>query len=484
MELKDLIFLLSSEEKNAFTAFLSERNRRKSIRNIDLFKAYLSNNEDKIKSEIGPNAFGVLKKRLKDALIDFLGQHRIWKERKEEVAIYQYMSIGKRLIEEGRGKSGYKFLKRAENLALEEEHWTYLNELYHIYIEFSNHPLSPKLDELMAKHQLNQSRFVQQENLNLAYALVKRKFMESEFEGAQQDMDSVIRDVYARFHISDEIGYGLKSLYQLIQIADIYGASTLNYHKADQFFSKHLKSIKVDLKANSSKIHYQFELFYSVANIYFRKRDFESCSLYLLSLEDLVDRIKGSNQKKSQLRFVMLKALNLNYSGHFKEALSELTKVGSSGDLSFILIQAMIHFQQGDLKRVKSLLAQAHHSDKYYILQKGVEMVMRKNMMEILLHYDLGDPDYVESRILSFKRRFAKELQQAKYGNVRLFLNLIAQINNNPDQIGSEEFIESVESTINWREAEEEDIFFISYYAWLKARMQNTNLYEQTLALI
>lgn len=484
MNLKDLILLLNSDERIAFITFLHSRNKRKSTRNIDLFEAYVLGKEEKIKTEIGANAFGVLKKRLKDALVDFLGSHRLWKEEQEGVEIYQYMTIGKRLIEERKYKSGYNLLRKAEKLALTEEHWTYLNELYHIYIEYSSSPGSPSLEVLMEKHQHNQKRFIQQENLNLAYAMIKRKFLESEFEGENQDMETVIANVYAQFQISDEMGYSLKSLYQLSQIADIYGATTLNYHKSDQFFADHINALKVDNKARSWKLKYQFDLYYSIANVYFRKRDFEKCGFYIDILNQLLLGFKGKAFKSNQLRLQMLKALNLNYSGAYLEALKELEGVQGSDDLSFILIRSMIWFQQGELRKTKTELASLQRSDRYYINQKGVEMVMRKNMIEILLYFDLNDPDYVESRMKSFHRKFKAEMNQPKYENVKSFLNLISVLNENPELKSDDDFLEKVELSINWKSAEEEDIFFISFYAWLKSKMLGTDLYQQTLELI
>ena len=71
-----------------------------------------------------------------------------------------------------------------------------------------------------------------------------------------------------------------------------------------------------------------------------------------------------------------------------------------------------------------------------------------------------------------------------KYENVSFFLRLIGRLNQDPMLIENPKFPEEIESSLDWRAVEEEDIFFMSYYAWLKAKITKKGLYAQTLELI
>jgi len=41
-----------------------------------------------------------------------------------------------------------------------------------------------------------------------------------------------------------------------------------------------------------------------------------------------------------------------------------------------------------------------------------------------------------------------------------------------------------IEQSFVWVSHEKEDIFVMSFYAWLKSKMENQNLYETTLSLL
>ena len=48
----------------------------------------------------------------------------------------------------------------------------------------------------------------------------------------------------------------------------------------------------------------------------------------------------------------------------------------------------------------------------------------------------------------------------------------------------SKEFYEKVETSFNWIGKNKEDVFMISFYAWLKAKMTKQDVYAVTLDLI
>ncbi|MCB0477824.1 MAG: hypothetical protein KDC84_06655 [Crocinitomicaceae bacterium] len=336
---------------------------------------------------------------------------------------------------------------------------------------------------MFQKHQENQMRYNQQENMNLVYARIKKKFREAEYEGKEVDLEEIIQKSYADLEISDAIGFSLKSLHQLCYLADVYGATTLNYYHSDQFFEKHIPEDLFTLYRNEQSWKYLIEMGLSLTNIYFRKRDLIQANHFLKELERVRERLKGFQTEEQQSRFLVLQSLVYNFSGKSDQAIQLLAQ-NTSNEFPHYLIQAMIQFQQGEYKAVRSLLAQMNHSDKYYIPRFGIEMVMRKNMLEILLFLELQDPDYVESRIQSFLNRFRLELQKNKYANVSEFLSLIRYINQYPEAISSEEFAVKVNASLTWKPSEMEDIFFISFYAWLKCKMTKEPLYETTLKLI
>ena len=143
-----------------------------------------------------------------------------------------------------------------------------------------------------------------------------------------------------------------------------------------------------------------------------------------------------------------------------------------------------MHFQKGDFKRAHQIFSKFYHTDKWYIEKVGKEWIIKKNLIEILLHIELQNTDLVESRLLSFKRNyynFLKEINQQRAIN---YLNLVNEYYQAPENVSSIEFKNKVEYSFEWIGAQREDIFVMSFYAWLKSKMEKQPLYKTTLDLV
>ena len=65
-----------------------------------------------------------------------------------------------------------------------------------------------------------------------------------------------------------------------------------------------------------------------------------------------------------------------------------------------------------------------------------------------------------------------------------VFMELVKAYYENPDAVRSKAFEEKVEASFVWLDRAQEDIFVMSFYAWLKSKMQNRKLYDVTLELV
>ncbi len=104
--------------------------------------------------------------------------------------------------------------------------------------------------------------------------------------------------------------------------------------------------------------------------------------------------------------------------------------------------------------------------------------------IEILLLTELDKVDLLLSRLQAFKRKFNKPLKEIGEARVLSFMGFVNDYYENPKAVTSEKFKNKVEATFDWIGPEREDIFVMSFYAWLKAKMENKNLYETTLQLV
>jgi len=98
---------------------------------------------------------------------------------------------------------------------------------------------------------------------------------------------------------------------------------------------------------------------------------------------------------------------------------------------------------------------------------------VKKNILELLLLIELDKQDLVFLRLERFKRRFSKKLKQLREKRVLTFIELVTLYYNNPKEVVSLAFAKEVEKSFVWLEKEHEDIFVMSFYAWLKAKMED-----------
>jgi len=89
-----------------------------------------------------------------------------------------------------------------------------------------------------------------------------------------------------------------------------------------------------------------------------------------------------------------------------------------------------------------------------------------------------------ESRLASFKRTYYKYLKSINQDRVITYLALVEHYYKNPEVITTKQFFDRVETSFEWFKAEQEDIFVMSFYAWLKSKMDEKPLYLTTINLV
>ncbi|MFT5821756.1 MAG: hypothetical protein ACI8ZM_003010 [Crocinitomix sp.] len=487
---KTLLSLLSENEKLGFQYHLKKRNKRLDARNIQLFKDLQKDQGYKLQEEIGLNAYNVLNKRLTDRLIDYTAGCILEKENTTEVEIMKLIILGRKLFSFKQYKTAFKLLNLAKKKAIKIQHYHLLNEIYHTLIEHSYHEYAPDQDEVIAQFQINKKAFENQSNLNMAYAVIRKQFHSYERQATPFNLSTIIEANFIKFGVQKDVGYNFKSLYQIAEMTDISGALRKNYFGVDLFFEQQIKKIKAGPLDNEDQLIYHIDLVYLIAHIYFRKMDFKQSLVHLESMKVQMTRFNKRYYNIRIAKHQTLYALNHNFKGDYPLAETALDTilVPTKGEISREHLQAklartMIHMQQEELFLAKRLLGELKRSDSWYTDNIGMEWLLNKKFIEILLHIELGNTSFVDSRINSLIRKKEFFFKGATVQGLT-FLKLIKTYHQNPQLATSKEFIAKVEKAFEWKPTEEEDLFLISFYAWLKSKMTKLPLYETTLSLV
>ena len=490
MEILDLLSILSTSEKTEFVQFLNARNKNGNNLGVQLFKAYLNNRAENKQNEWGNNRFRVIKKRLKDNLGSFIAEKIVEQEAQIEVELIKKLLLTRKLIRFKKYKSAYSILEKAQEVALSNQALSILNEIYHSMVECSANDIRLEQKKIVKNLTSNLSQYVAQEKQWMANAKLKKAFREAEFENKEVNVNLLFENYSNQLHSSSTKIYNYKDLLQMVGIADAQGSFTKNYSEVNTYFIDKLRELENKGESSADQLPSHIKLLYLIANIFFRKKDFAQSLAFLAEMKTQMSRENGLYESRFSPRYLSLLALNFNFTGSYKRASllldaflisDECTKLNS---LNAILIRSMIAFQQQDYKKTAKLFSQFQESDKFYEQQMGKDWLLNKRYIEILLHIELDNIDFVESRIQSLIKKYGEYLKTKSTFQVLPFLKLVKEVFRDPKIATTPSFHKKVEQQIVQKPSEQEDLFLMCFYAWLKSKMVGKPIYETTLDLM
>jgi hypothetical protein len=479
-----IIDTLSEEDKREFLGYLQKKNRRGDSKNLKLFKLIDS---DKIEDldiilygKPSRNAYHALCKRLQDSLIDFVASKSFSEETSEEMEILKLLLASRIFFEYKKDKIAFKILTKAERIALSLDGYSILNEIHHTKIQYAHLNPTQNLPELFKASEDNMKHFQQERKLNMAYATIKNKLKVSN----NKSVNDIISKTFSEFEI--EVGKTLtyKSLFQLMNIVATSAKLQSNYFAISDFMveiyglvSEKQKEIKTD-----KHLFYHIEILNLMAVTHFRNKNFKASVSFSEKMETEMQKRNRTYYNRFLEKLTLIKAFNQNYTGLGPEAIEILKSFPrASFDVELSLIMSL--FQQNHFQEAYSNLIRMRHSDAWYEKKMGWLFVLKKSIVEVLLLIELDKLDLVLSRLNSFKNKFSKRLKGAQENRVLVFMKLVTLYYEKPKEVTSKAFREKVEDSFEWIGKEREDIFVMSFYAWLKAKMENSNLYQTTLEL-
>ncbi|MBQ4822903.1 hypothetical protein [Aquimarina sp. MMG016] len=489
--ISSIIQTLTLEEKRSFITQLKQKNKRNDTKNIQLFKLFDSNEEVKNPDQViygkkSKGAFHALCKRLHDSLIDFIASKSFEGETSEEMEILKLLLSSRIFFEQKQYKIALKTIRKAEHKARKYDLFSILNEIYYTKIQYAHVNDKKSLHELIYDFNQNRKQFHQEENLNLFYATVQNELSKNTV-----DFESIIKATLVKFDISLTKDLTFRSLFKILEITNKTAYITRNYHTILPFVTEAYQQIESKNDLTEKHLFYHIQILYYVANVYFRNKQFETSQRYLDLMLSQMKKQRHKYYKRFLPQYTLLQTLNLNYSGQTEAAIPILEQfdykkhkdqITYTLDLKLTLI--VFYFQQSRCKDALRIFREFYHSDIWYTEKAGLLWVIKKNLVEILLHLELNNIDLVESRLNSFRKKHNSYLKNNSETRVLEFLKLVTEFHKNPKAITAEKYKEKVKNTLSSLEPEQEDIFDLSVYAWLKAKINNDQLYTTTLSLI
>ncbi len=479
--MKDLISLindLSPQENAEARAFIAKRNRRGDVKNLKLFdlisNGSKSNIQEKLYAGIDRNAYHALSKRLKDLLIEFIATKNFETESGEEMRVLKLVLAGRILFEKGQHQLAWRTLGKAESLSLKYDFYTVLHEIYQTQLQYAHLKNESFLQQVSNLSNSNLVRIQNELKLQQAYATLKIKLQTSTYNPIE-----LFHKTLADFDLKLSESFSFKSLFQFMELLTDVAALSGNYYGIANTFEETYKL--VTRKENSDKYQfYHFQIQHLLADLKLRNKDFSGC---ISILNEIDSNIPSNFRKAFAYKLETLLALAHNYSGNFKLAI-QISEQHADQSENLKLILVTLYFQQNQLREAYQLHRDFQKSDLFYERKNGILWVVKKELIGLLLLIELDKVDLVLNTISSIQRRLVLKLQAQQKDQIASFLKLINQYYKTPDEATTESFKNRVEDSFNWLGFEREDLFAISFYAWLKSKMENKPLYTTTLELV
>jgi hypothetical protein len=493
--IQEVVHLMNDEDIKAFSLYLDKKNKRKDVRNTELFNLLKTDDinfeKKSFQDKKSADAYHALRKRLYDTLVEFMANRSFENDTSEEQAVLRLLVVSRLFFEHKLTKAAFKCLVKAEAIATGLEHFSLLNEIYHTQIQFAHLNLSLPLDVVIAKFRANKQKLEQEEQLNLGYALLRRELSQMYHEGKIVDFQALIKNTIESHGISLRQVLTFKSLYQILFIANEYASINSDYGRIAPFIVKSYGFITGNAALADRYLYYHIYILYFMANFHFRSGRFTESQEYLEQMRIQLQKQGGKYYNRFCLRYFLLKALNENYSGNPGQAIETSEKAliqhkkADANDINDLRLALIVFYLQQDSgKPAAKEMIKLSHSDSWYEKKMGMDWAIKKCLVEILLHTQQEHIELALSRIKSFKRRYKKYLVTVSEERVVSYLSLIERYVLKPEIAATPQFKNTVEQFIEEAQSGAQDIFVMSFLAWLLARVRRKTIYDTTLVLL
>lgn len=491
--LSEIVEIMNSDDKKEFLNYLNKKNKRSDVKNISYFKILETddiNNKNKLfKNDKNKDAYHALRKRLYENLIEFLSNRTFEKNTDETHKASRFLVLSRFFLENNVENEALKFLKKAEEKAIQLEQFSLLNEIYQTQIQYLHLFDELNLDFLKEKIEFNVNQLEKESKFNFAYAFLRKELKEIHHQNKIVNFKELIEETLEKSGLSFEEIITYKSLYQFLFIANEFGNIHQNFSLLEPFVKSGYEFLESRKINSENHLFYHIQIVYFLANYHFRINQNKKSEQFLDEMMKLMLQKNQQFYKYFYSKYLLVYTLNLHFSGNSELAIEKIEftfkndlkkiKVEDLYDLKLSL--ASFYAQQNDKKSLK-IISEMNHTDFWFEKKLGMLWTIRKNLMEILIHIQFENIELAISRLQSFKRRYKKYLLEVNEERVMDFISIVETITNKPEILNDLDFKEKVYKTIE--EDTNKDPFILSFWGWLIGKIENKTPYEATLELI
>jgi hypothetical protein len=454
-------------------------------------------------AEPKPAAYYALRKRLLRQLADYL----VLRQRQNDVTatatVRGQLTLAQYLFEAGVPRLAWAMLRKAEKLALANEQYEPLNAVYNLQIQFADSPHAPPLADIIRRRHLNKKAADEEERANIADSLLRQRLREARTKGrAAQPFDAIVQDILKEYDLQEAFARSPSLLCRLMSIARSAMLVRRDFASFAPFIERCYRLMERRHGFAPAQRDYQLRLLYMLAHALYRARRFADSVAYLEQGHQLLALPEATRRPPAiGPRFTLLLAANYAFLQRNADSINLLENmlqakppVTEADELTARLQLSFHQFAENQFAKANQSMLRLGRTDHWLEQHLGLEWLLKKSMGEMLIQFEMGNPDLALGRLHYLKQllreRFPAQEATAEtpaapaggaYRYVLDFLGAVREIISQPAVAQQPEFRLRLRQMPALPPVESEDLQSQSFFAWLRARSEGRPYYQVLL---
>ena len=442
---------------------------------------------DLLYGEPSSNAYHSLRKRLQVSVMRFLAErHREAEQAPEIRPSGEALVVARMMLKRGYFKQALTMLRRAEREAIAAELPIELDVIYReimrnaVELETDPEPVAMQWKE-------NRSKIERQRQFEVAGSLLRARLHALERTQQVPDLDDIAQSVLTTVHIDRAAANDPSFMFLLCQMIRNAVIRTKDYHRFEPFVGRIYRGfIRSNGLGKNAEEHAGF--LYMYAHVLYRNRRFEEAMIHLDELRKIIVA-SGQLLRHMRPKYLLLRAAVKSFSGLCEEAAEDLERALQDATihlhprdrLNLLLNLSVYYFQAAKYKEANQSILRMSHKESWIEKHLGMEWAFKKNLIEVIIFAELGNDEIALSRIRYIESHFSQFFEQRMYKRAKVFTAFIKRIVQNPDVVRDSAFLAELDRADLGLPGDREDIQAITFFCWVKCKVNGTNYYEELL---
>jgi hypothetical protein len=496
--LVEIIQTFTAGEATEFAAFINRLKRKQHRKDLELFWLFYKEGElDKVSilKRLYPDgnkvAYHALRKKLLRHVTDFIFSKQLREDYTSETQVSAYIGLARYLSEYNLDVLAWKYLRKAEQMAVRTEQYSMANQIARQQLAMPLHQLKQAIEPILNRKKKYLALAIEDDKADTAYKIIQYHLQQSKTDADSTELQGIIEQVLNEYELSHSLSQRPSMVYRLMSIARSAAKSSKSYYAFEPLLLRYYNNIEQSDEPSENDKQYMARLQYMIAHTLFRNKKFKQAHDYIYQLREQLRIISKTEYARLLPRFTQLYCALRFYSGHINEAIRmvdaafmQQLRLKPDEVLNLKLNKAIYHFYNEDYKVALQQLLSIEHSNAWCAKVAGIEWVVKKDLLDLFIQYELGNLDIAANKIRAMQRHKYSSGKLPQMERVLVFLNLINQMVDDPAITQTKRFYNLVEESFDWIPIEQEDLHASVYYAWMKARIVKQKPYQVLLDLI